>query len=74
MHGLRLLAKTGEELHRRTVEWQEALQREDLKINAEVKVRIHFTREGKVEAVMSDKKKYILKHCWEIKMPRLYNQ
>ena len=71
MHGLRLLAKTGEELHRRTME---ALQREDLKINAEIKVRINCTREGKVEAVMYDKKKDILKHCWEIKMPRLYNQ
>ena len=67
MHVLRLLANTGEELHRRTVEWQEALQREDLKINAEVKVRINCTREGKVEAVMSDKKKDILNIVGKLK-------
>ena len=58
---LAILAETEEELQRRLVEWQEALDRKGLKANARETEVMVCTREVRVEADISDKKKYRLK-------------
>ena len=58
---LGILTETEEELHRRLVKWQEASETKGLKINANKAKVMVCTREGRVEADVSDKKKDRLK-------------